>query len=149
MTAGDPLRSSSVNEDICLLDSPTQPVGLAALSTREMAAFQALKGVIDGCCRSLPVSSLHWQEWDAPGEAALPHTAQPSCSARPRCPRAALLAGGNLPGRTGEGQMKSWERSFPGKGSDISLTSTWRRRSTAARAAEAGWLLQSAGSAWG
>lgn len=63
-TVGDPLRSSSVTEDVCSLTAPRSLSAWLLLPTREMAAFQAVKGVIDWCCRSLPVSSSHWQEWD-------------------------------------------------------------------------------------
>lgn len=47
-----------------------------------------------------------------PGETALHDTAHLSCSVRPSCPAAALRAGGNLLGRAGEGQAKSWELCF-------------------------------------
>lgn len=32
------------------------------LPGKEMAKVQAVKGMIDGCCQTLPVSPLKWQE---------------------------------------------------------------------------------------
>lgn len=112
-------------------------LSVRTLATRGMAAAPALQGVIDGCCPSLPVSSVTDSSAIPRGD-SLTQYSPPWCPAQPD-PAVPLQSSWQVATHLaglGKGTGRAGSTDFAGKGSDISVRSTWRRWSRAARAAE-------------